>query len=146
MGAYPDPPNVPVTSVQTANAYQIVLDPDEGAAIEATFTGTATGCTLMVHQALEGGPIFAPQEHNLGISPEHFTWEIPSKETKRAYFLSAWTYRGPDNNPNPGWFQVVPQNVILWIHGVGGRVMFTCDGSVNGPTHVDVVIKAKVTH
>jgi len=143
---YPDPPSPPVTSVQGANAYQFVLDRDEEANIAITFTGSATGCAAMVHNALQGGPIFPPLKHNLGRSPEVFEKKISPDDRRRAFLVSAWTFVGEYSlNLPKGWWQVPIQNDIDWIPGVGGRVSFSCPGSSHGATQVDAVITVRRT-
>ncbi|MGA2722487.1 MAG: hypothetical protein ABSG79_08715 [Bryobacteraceae bacterium] len=139
--SYPDIPLTQFTNIDTAKAYEIALSPDERAVIDGTMTGPDTGCGLLLHDLLKEAPVWHVK-HTLQPAPEPLHWETEcDSENHRVYYLSAWTYLGPDvAGAQSGWFQVAMQ-FNKWHDHVGGQVTFTCSGSPHGATAIAIKVQ-----
>jgi hypothetical protein len=143
--SYPDIPLTPLTNIDTTKAYTISLDPNERAVLTGTMTGPDTGCGLLLYDSLKDAPVWHPK-HNLQPTPEAVSWDSGCDPHFKVYYLTAWTYVGPDVSPaNSGWFQVAPQ-FNDWHDHVGGKVTFSCAGSPHGATAISILAQVTPAH
>jgi hypothetical protein len=144
--SYPDIPLTQLTNIDITKAYKISLNPNEKAVLTGTMSGPDTGCGLLLHDSLQAAPVWH-MTHTLQPSAEQVQdWDSGCDRGYKVYYLSAWTYIGPDVSPaNSGWFQVAPQ-FSDWQDHIGGQVTFSCAGSPHGATAIALLVQVPPSH
>ncbi|HTV84382.1 MAG TPA: hypothetical protein VME63_03200 [Dyella sp.] len=141
-GAVDYPNNVPTKTVGQINveeSFKVLLSPHQRVEVRGSFTGSATGCVIYVHDITQNTPVNTIV-HHLNANPEQVNQQLSAGEGPATYLISAFQFiGGPPHVPGPpGYSQVGLSNGST--SPIPGRAVFTCNGSTHGSTGVDLQI------